>query len=156
MPKFVGLLYVNDSGCSNLQYGGLFICYFKIVMTLHICYLRSWRPISEIRHLLLTVFSAQKKPHNSQQPPQTYVYWRNNFLYIHIYVPNTQYPNTQFLLLRLLLIYIYLLVRQLTLLFPLTALPIPNSSFYGYCWYSLFCCFFLCLENAPNPPLTYC
>jgi hypothetical protein len=38
VPKFATLLYVNDSDCSNLQYGGLFICYFKIVMTLHMLF----------------------------------------------------------------------------------------------------------------------
>ncbi len=86
VPRIAGLLYVNDSSCSNLQYGRLFSCYFKIVMTLHtVCCLRRWRLISEKRHLLLTVLSAKRKLTISQQPPQTYCiqYWRNNFLYIH-------------------------------------------------------------------------
>ncbi len=41
---------------------------------LSVCYLRRWRPISEIRHLLLTMLSAQKKLNNFPTAPSNLLY----------------------------------------------------------------------------------
>ncbi len=41
---------------------------------LYICYLRRWRPVSEIRHLWLTMLSAQKKLNNFPTAPSNLLY----------------------------------------------------------------------------------